>query len=176
MPPCSSAPPSSTATCRSMRLLHSCGAFLSSDIFGRSARPPTVRADESAGRNTRSDLSWTPMVTRFGSGGRRARDWRFREDVLRLGNDRREPDLRNIPAAIRFLGFDWRRQGASLGERIRQARTAVGLSITQLAELLEVNPSAVEGWEHGLHMPSRRSAAKLAEWLSPTAGPDLTIS
>lgn len=80
--------------------------------------------------------------------------------------NRHEPDLRNIPAAIGFLGFDWRSHGASLGARIHYARTAAGLSIKQLATLLGADPSTVSGWEAGSHEPSARSQAKLEAWLS----------
>jgi transcriptional regulator with XRE-family HTH domain len=57
--------------------------------------------------------------------------------------NRSEPDLRNISRAIRFLGRDWRPQGASLGDRIRQTRTAVGLPIKQLAIVLTTDPSTI---------------------------------
>jgi transcriptional regulator with XRE-family HTH domain len=77
----------------------------------------------------------------------------------------REPDLRSIPAAIRFLGFDWRPQGVTLGARIRRARTATGLSLTELATFLKTDPATIGGWETGLHAPSNRSLVKLEEWL-----------
>src|SRR4028118_1465543 len=75
--------------------------------------------------------------------------------------NRREPALRNIPAAIRFLGFERRPQGATLGGRVRHARTAAGLSITRLAALIEADPSAVSEWESNLRTPLRRSTEKL---------------
>ena len=78
----------------------------------------------------------------------------------------REPNLRNIPASIRFLGFDWRQHGAGLGTRIRIARTAAGLSIKQLAAVLGADASTVADWEAGLHAPSKRSATKLHKWLA----------
>ena len=80
--------------------------------------------------------------------------------------NRAEPDLRNIPAAIWFLGFDWRPKGVTLGERIRRARTAAALSIRQLAALLGVDSSTLRQCERGLHKPSRRLAAKLDAWLA----------
>ncbi|MGZ5449708.1 MAG: helix-turn-helix domain-containing protein [Thermoanaerobaculia bacterium] len=90
--------------------------------------------------------------------------------------NRREPDLRNMPAAVRFLGSDWRPQGASLGDRIRGARTAAGLSIKQLSALLKTDPSTVGGWESDRQAPSRRSTAKLEEWLHRVVGSELTTS
>jgi transcriptional regulator with XRE-family HTH domain len=90
--------------------------------------------------------------------------------------NRSEPDLRHIPAAIRFLGFDWRLSDASLGARIGLARTAAGLSIKQLAARLGADPSTVSGWETGLHTPSKRFAGKLAALLSRLRNPILTTS
>jgi transcriptional regulator with XRE-family HTH domain len=88
--------------------------------------------------------------------------------------NRRVPDVRNIPAAIRFLGHYWRPSGTGLGERIRRTRTAIGLSITELANLLHMDGSAVRGWEAGLHSPSKRSAEKIHAWLARTASLELT--
>lgn len=79
--------------------------------------------------------------------------------------NRSEPDLRNIPAAIRFLGFDWRPQGASLAARVHRARTAAGLSIRALAAIVGLDPSTMGECETDLRKPSRRSVAKLEEWL-----------
>ena len=90
--------------------------------------------------------------------------------------NRSEPDLRNIPTAIRFLGFDWRPEGDNLGARIRRARTAAGLSIAQLAAHLETDSSTVRGWETGLHQPSNQSTMKIKEWLPRIAGSQFTTS
>jgi transcriptional regulator with XRE-family HTH domain len=83
--------------------------------------------------------------------------------------NRTTPDLRNIPAAIGFLGFDWRPAGVSLSDRLRRARTAAGLSIKELAALLGSDPSTVRGWEMGLHAPAAQTAATLEKWLSGSA-------
>jgi DNA-binding transcriptional regulator YiaG len=79
--------------------------------------------------------------------------------------NRRRPNLRHVPAVIRFLGFDWREPDPSLGDRIRHARTAVGLSIRELAETLTTDPATVRGWEVGLHTPSPKSLARIDHWL-----------
>lgn len=75
------------------------------------------------------------------------------------------PTLKYVPGVIAFLGYDWRPQGASLGDRIRQTRTAVGLSIKQVAVVLDTDPSTISRWEAGLGVPSKRSADKLKKWL-----------
>jgi DNA-binding transcriptional regulator YiaG len=79
--------------------------------------------------------------------------------------NRQKPDLRNVPAAIRFVGFDWRIQGASLGDQIRHARTAAGLSLRQLATQFGADPTTVREWEVGLHMPSKKWLVKVRVWL-----------
>jgi transcriptional regulator with XRE-family HTH domain len=83
--------------------------------------------------------------------------------------NRTRPDLLNMPAAIRFLGFDWRTHDASLGARIRRARTAAGLSLRQLAARLRTDPTTVRGWEIGLHAPTVASRARLDRWLAPAS-------
>jgi DNA-binding transcriptional regulator YiaG len=82
--------------------------------------------------------------------------------------NRSAPALKHLPNAIAFLSYDWRPEGMSLGDRIRRRRTAAGLSISELAEILSADESTVAGWEKGLHAPSRRSAAKLDDWLTHT--------
>ncbi|HXI42494.1 MAG TPA: helix-turn-helix transcriptional regulator [Bryobacteraceae bacterium] len=79
--------------------------------------------------------------------------------------NRSVPALKHLPGAIAFLGYDWRQEGASLGNAFGRARTAAGLSISELAVVLG-DESTVAGWETELHEPSRRSSAKLAEWLT----------
>jgi len=66
-------------------------------------------------------------------------------------------------------GHDMRKR---VGERIRQAREAKGLSQSGLARLL---PTAAEGrdvsrWERGLNMPSWTNLQALAEALEVTIG------
>lgn len=80
--------------------------------------------------------------------------------------NRSEPDLRHIPAAIRFLGFDWRKFGDRIGDQVWQARTAAGLSIKDLSRILDSDESAICKWEAGLSLPSRRSLSKIRWWLS----------
>jgi transcriptional regulator with XRE-family HTH domain len=86
--------------------------------------------------------------------------------------NRREPALRHLPTAIRFLGFDWRQPPTSIGAQIHQARTAAGLSIRELAVRLRADPTTVRGWEAGLHAPSRRSVVIINEWLADVSTSD----
>lgn len=87
-----------------------------------------------------------------------------REAATRLGVNKKtyegwechraSPDLRAVPAVIRFLGYNPEARAAeSLGGRIRTARRARGLSTRELARELAVDPSTVEKWEIELHHP-----------------------
>lgn len=51
------------------------------------------------------------------------------------------------------------------GERLKDSRKKKGLSQTQLAELLDVQPSAVSRWERDIHEPSDKDKKRLAEIL-----------
>ncbi len=53
----------------------------------------------------------------------------------------------------------------SIGERIRQARKARGLSQADLAKRLGVSQPSVANWESGVHDPRRLVLAKLADSL-----------
>jgi transcriptional regulator with XRE-family HTH domain len=80
--------------------------------------------------------------------------------------NRTSPDLRHVPAAIRFLGRDWRSFGDGIGDQLRRARTAAGLSIKALSTILDSDESAICRWEAGISAPSRRSLSKVRSWLS----------
>jgi transcriptional regulator with XRE-family HTH domain len=84
--------------------------------------------------------------------------------------NRSQPEVRLIPAAIRFLGFDWRPEGQTLGERIWCARTATGASIRELAVTLRVDPTTLRRWEARLSNVSEKSAAAIRDWLNSTSG------
>ncbi len=54
----------------------------------------------------------------------------------------------------------------SIGERVRSARKAAGLSQADLAERIGVSQPAIATWESGVHDPRRVVMAKLADALS----------
>lgn len=83
--------------------------------------------------------------------------------------NRTTPAVIHLPAAIAFLGHDWRERDATLGGRLRLARTAAGLTIRELAGQLGVDPSTLREWEANVHIPSRRYRARLDEWLAKTS-------
>ena len=58
------------------------------------------------------------------------------------------------------------KEARSIGERIRDARKAAGLSQADLARLIGVSQPAIATWESGVHDPRRVVLAKLADALS----------
>lgn len=57
----------------------------------------------------------------------------------------------------------------SIGERIREARKAIGLNQVDLAKLVGVTQPAVANWESGVHDPRRLMLAKIADALKVSA-------
>ncbi|HZM70449.1 MAG TPA: helix-turn-helix domain-containing protein, partial [Candidatus Cryosericum sp.] len=121
-------------------------------------------------------------------------------------NAHTEPDLRKIPAVIRFLGLDPRSlpsaladqirhscrdrgpsthassrgidteptrvQDRSLGPRLRAARRAHGLSIQDLAQRFQVDPTTISRWEHGQSTPFARFVPGILELVDEVQVPD----
>lgn len=76
-----------------------------------------------------------------------------------------EPEVKYIPAIIRFLGHDPVVSGTSFPEHLAAARRAQGLTQKELARDLGVDPAKVRDWENGQHEPSRKTRGRLAEFL-----------
>jgi DNA-binding transcriptional regulator YiaG len=76
------------------------------------------------------------------------------------------PAVIHLPAAIAFLGYDWRNMDGTFSNRLRIARTAAGLTIRQLAGHLCVDPSTLQEWEANAHIPSRRHRVQIEDWLN----------
>ncbi len=70
-----------------------------------------------------------------------------------------EPDTSYVVrlSASRYTSYT----SNTLGEVIRKARLSAGLSQTDLAELLGVNPTSVGRWEGYQQMPNRKDAGFL---------------
>jgi transcriptional regulator with XRE-family HTH domain len=73
-----------------------------------------------------------------------------------------KPELKYMPAIIRFLGYNPVPPGNGWGERLVQCRTALGLSQKQSAARLGVDPSTMARWERG----ERQPAGKFVEYVS----------
>ena len=67
------------------------------------------------------------------------------------------PEVRYLPAIIRFLGYDPLPPAESIPERLATARRSLGLSQRKMAEKLGVDPATLMGWEAGRHQPTGKS-------------------
>jgi len=75
------------------------------------------------------------------------------------------PEVRYIPAIIRFLGYDPLPPADSIPGRLAAARRRLGLSKRKMAEKLGVDPATLMGWEIGRHQPTGRSLDLIARVL-----------
>jgi DNA-binding transcriptional regulator YiaG len=67
------------------------------------------------------------------------------------------PEVRYMPAIIRFLGYDPLLPAVSLPERLATVRRGLGLSQRKMSAKLGVDPATLMGWEAGRHQPTGRS-------------------
>ena len=66
------------------------------------------------------------------------------------------PEIRYMPAIIRFLGYNPLPTASDWGERLVRHRTAMGLSQKEAALDLGVDPSTLAKWERGERGPADR--------------------
>jgi transcriptional regulator with XRE-family HTH domain len=79
-----------------------------------------------------------------------------------------EPEVRFLPAVIRFLGYDPSPAPVSLPDRIRAARRRQGISQRELARCLGLDPATVWAWEAGAVVrPFPRSSTAPGVLLGP---------
>jgi transcriptional regulator with XRE-family HTH domain len=67
------------------------------------------------------------------------------------------PELRYIPAVLRFLGYNPIPRGETFAARLFAVRKVLGLSQRPLATILGVDPATLQDWETGRHQPIRRN-------------------
>jgi transcriptional regulator with XRE-family HTH domain len=71
---------------------------------------------------------------------------------------RAEPEVRYLPKIIAFLDYCPYTPGRPLGERLRVAREAQGLSRKRLAQLVRVDEGTLWRWEQGMRTPKGKLA------------------
>ena len=88
---------------------------------------------------------------------------------MRVELNKCEPGLRQIRPTVSFLGYDWRPAPVTFGEKLRAARTRLGISAEELAKLLGFRALETVRW-HEERSPKRRTAARrlLEAWLEST--------
>ena len=69
------------------------------------------------------------------------------------------PTLKYLPAAIAFLGYDWRPAPHSLGESLRFRRMRLGWSLRELARRAGMEWTTIRAWERGEQRPTARLLA-----------------
>jgi transcriptional regulator with XRE-family HTH domain len=65
-----------------------------------------------------------------------------------------KPEIRYMPAILRFLGYNPLPAANGWGERLVRQRTTLGLSQKEVAKHLSVDPSTLARWERGEREPT----------------------
>jgi len=94
--------------------------------------------------STSAGCAWTGTCR---SDTRRRRSAAIRPRFCHWEKGHAAPELRFLPAILRFLGYDPRPEPATFGGRIQAAREAQGLSARELARRLGLDPGTLAAWE-----------------------------
>lgn len=70
--------------------------------------------------------------------------------------NKREPEIRSYPRIMEFLGYCPVRYPRTFGERLWLLRTHRGLSLSELANILRVDPGTLGSWERDRMSPQRQ--------------------
>jgi transcriptional regulator with XRE-family HTH domain len=97
--------------------------------------------------------------------------------VCNWENSLTKPDLKYMPAIIRFLGYNPLPPRKGWADRLVQARTAIGITQKEAAARIGVDPCTLARWEQGAREPAGAFAAQAlcfldaaeAKWLTATA-------
>jgi transcriptional regulator with XRE-family HTH domain len=73
--------------------------------------------------------------------------------------------LRFRPKVIDFIGFCPCDVSLPIGLKLRERRENFGLTVKQLALLLDINPCTITAWEQGKHHPSNESIKIINDFL-----------
>jgi transcriptional regulator with XRE-family HTH domain len=76
------------------------------------------------------------------------------------------PEIRYMPAIIRFLGYNPLPEATRLGERLIRERKSLGLSQEAAAKRLGVDPSTLARWEQGKREPTGLFLARVNRFLA----------
>jgi site-specific DNA recombinase len=79
------------------------------------------------------------------------------------------PEVRYMPAIIRFLGYDPLPQASNPADRLVRRRTSLGLSQKQAAQQIGVDPGTLARWERGERQPTGIFATKVQRFVTGSA-------
>jgi len=82
--------------------------------------------------------------------------------------NRTEPEIRFLPAIVRFLGYTPWPAGRFFGERLLAFRRERGLSQAECAQLLGIDPGTLSAWERNLRVPTGPRARLVEEAVGST--------
>ena len=86
-------------------------------------------------------------------------------------NNRNEPRAEHMPAIFDFLGYNPTQEAKASAERLKQRRIELGMSRTEAAAAIGVDPSTVARWERGEREPQGECAKLVAQLLETTEVP-----
>ena len=95
---------------------------------------------------------------------------RLKVDVMTVRNwenSRNRPRAEHMPAILQFLGYNPEQVANTQGERLKQRRIGLGMSRTDTAQALGVNPSTIARWERAEREPGGEFALRLNQFLEP---------
>ena len=91
--------------------------------------------------------------------------------VFNWGTNTVSPDIRCMPAIIRFLGYNPLPAADTLSERLVRQRTSLGLSQKEAAKCIGVDPSTLARWECGDRGPTVAFLARVQGFISDEVDP-----
>ena len=89
---------------------------------------------------------------------------------------RAEPDIRYIPAIIRFIGYCPYIPTSSLTQRLRAVRWALGITHRRLAPIMGVDPDSIIVRETGRHQPVKKSMQAIKTFLDSASFLDAKLN
>jgi transcriptional regulator with XRE-family HTH domain len=75
------------------------------------------------------------------------------------------PEIRYMPAIIRFLGYNPLPEVRALAEQLVRHRTTLGLSLQEAAKRVGVDPSTLARWERGESEPTSKCLERVVRVL-----------
>ena len=87
-------------------------------------------------------------------------------------NNRGDPEIRFVPAIIKFLGYNPRPYPSCTIDRLEWFRWSHGLSLERLGVEMTRDPEQLSDWLTGRHKPFRKSLAMIDTFLGKKLNPD----